>query len=61
MQLLVTLHQKWYDARRPRVQAHLVLDEVLGSGFVMDVNQQSVKAPLGKLPVQATRSSTVKP
>jgi hypothetical protein len=43
------------------IQAHLVLDEVLGSGFVMDVNHQSVTAPLSKLPVQATRSSTLKP
>ena len=46
---------------RPLLQAHLILDEVLGSGYVMDVNQQTVTAPLGKLPVQATRSSTLKP
>ena len=43
------------------LQAHLVLDEILGSGFVMDVSQATVTAPLAKLPVQATRSSNVKP
>lgn len=42
------------------MQAHLVLDEALGSGFVMDMNPQSVTAPLGKLPVHATRSTTLK-
>jgi hypothetical protein len=38
----------------------LVLDEALGSGFVMDVNAQSVTSPLAKLPVVATRSSNIK-
>jgi hypothetical protein len=42
------------------LQAHLVLDEALGSGFVMDVNPTSVTAPLSKLPVIATRSSNIK-
>lgn len=42
------------------LQAHLVLDEALGSGYVMDVNPQSVTSPLPKLPVVATRSSNIK-
>jgi hypothetical protein len=53
--------QGLFQTNLSHLQAHLILDETLGAGYVMDTNQQSVTAPLNKLPVHATRSTSLKP
>jgi hypothetical protein len=53
--------KRLFQTNLSHLQAHLILDETLGAGYVMDTNQQSVTAPLNKLPVHATRSTSLKP